>query len=177
MDIYEVVKMGNYADFIKCYNGKINMVDKYTQLNLLQTALTRNEKLDEKMKIIEFLLKKKIDINYIGGKHKRNALHIFFFNIKRTSIEYYMNITTLLIKNGIDINKEDEYGAISLNYLLSLNKLSDEELKPLYILLLQAGADYLKKDKFDKSCLDYAKEYSWRKGFLELVGGYQDDTK
>ena len=33
----------------------------------------------------------------------------------------------------------------------------------------EQGSDYTSKDVFDKSCLDYMKEYSWRNGVLEIV--------
>ena len=36
-------------------------------------------------------------------------------------------------------------------------------------MLIHSGSDYKKKDTFQKSCLDYAQEYSWRNGFIEIV--------
>ena len=44
-----------------------------------------------------------------------------------------------------------------------------EEMKEIYVMLIQAGSDYKKKDTFQKSCLDYAQEYSWRNGFIDIV--------
>ncbi|MGA3439575.1 ankyrin repeat domain-containing protein, partial [Lactiplantibacillus plantarum] len=33
------------------------------------------------------------------------------------------------------------------------------------------------KDGFGKSCLDYAKEYSWRNDFLDIVKEYENSKK
>ena len=42
-------------------------------------------------------------------------------------------------------------------------------MKEIYAMLIRAGSDYKKKDTFQKSCFDYAQEYSWRNGFVEIV--------
>lgn len=177
VDVFDAVKDGTFYDFKRFYNNNIDIVDKYTNLNLLQTALLNNDNLDDKIRIIEFLISEHININYIGGKHQRNALHILYFNIKKASVDYYLNITKMLLDNGINVNEVDEFNAISLKYLITLNKLKDNELKELYQLLLKAGANYMHKDNFNKSCLDYANEYSWRNGFTDIVEELRNEIK
>lgn len=177
IDIFDAVKDGTFDDFRRLYNNDVNIIDKYTNLNLLQTALINKDNLDDKIKIIEFLISEHIDINYIGGKHQRNALHIFYFNVKKISIDYLIIITKLLLENGIDVNRVDEFNAVPLKYLITLNKLKDDELKELYLLLIKSGTNYMHKDNFNKSCIDYAKEYSWRNGFVDIVEEFQNEIK
>ncbi|WP_170164193.1 hypothetical protein [Mobilisporobacter senegalensis] len=42
-----------------------------------------------------------------------------------------------------------------------------------YCLMVQSN--YNCKDKYGKSCLDYANEFLWRKGFIELVEELEHD--
>lgn len=102
---------------------------------------------------------------------------VFYFNIKKANSNYYMKVTKLLVENGVDINQVDKNGAIPLKYVIALNKLSSDELKELYMYLLKQGSDYMHKDRFNKSCLDYAKEYSWRNSYVEIVEEFKNDYK
>lgn len=43
--------------------------------------------------------------------------------------------------------------------------------------LLQKSLNYRLKDVFDKSCIDYAEEYSWRNRFLEIVKEFKDGNE
>jgi ankyrin repeat protein len=88
-----------------------------------------------------------------------------------------MKVTKLLVENGVDINQIDEYGAIPLKYAITLNKLSTDDLKELYMYLLKQGSDYMHKDRFNKSCLDYAEEYSWRNDFIKIVEEFENGSK
>lgn len=85
-----------------------------------------------------------------------------------------MQIAEYLIHQGIDVNEVDKFGSIQMTYSVTLLKLATEELEPLYKLLLEAGSDYKLKNKSGKSCLDYAEEYSWRSGLLDIIKEYED---
>ena len=41
----------------------------------------------------------------------------------------------------------------------------------VYQYLIDHGSNICEKDNFGKTCLDYAKEYSWRNGIISLMEG------
>lgn len=175
IDVFDAARDGTYEQFRKCYTGNINEISKdLGGLNLLSLALVNNNKESDKIKIIKFLLSEKIDLTFIDKKAKRSVLHVFYFNVLEASAEYLLEVTKLLIEAGVDINGEDKYGATPLKYAITLTKLETDEMIPIYQYFLENGADYKHKDMFGKSCLDYAKEYSWRNGFIQLVGEYEN---
>ena len=173
MDIFDIVQDGTYNEFIESYNGDITQIDKYTKLNLLCTAMLNNNLPEEKLKIIKYLLSEKVEVNFLSKKENRNALHYFFQANWWPKIEYAYEVAKLLIEAGIDVNAVDKFGSIPMTYSVTLLKLATEELEPLYMLLLEAGSDYKLKNKSGKSCLDYAKEYSWRSSLLDIIKDYE----
>ena len=174
MDIFDIVQNGTYNEFIENYNGDITQIDKYTKLNLLCTAMLNNNLPEEKLKIIKYLLSEKVEVNFLSKKENRNALHYFFQANWWPKIEYAYEVAKLLIEAGIDVNAVDKFGSIPMTYSVTLLKLATEELEPLYMLLLEAGSDYKLKNKSGKSCLDYAKEYSWRSSLLDIIKDYEE---
>ena len=174
MDIFDIVQDGTYNEFIESYNGDITQIDKYTKLNLLCTAMLNNNLPEEKLKIIKYLLSEKVEVNFLSKKENRNALHYFFQANWWPKIEYGYEVAKLLIDAGIDVNAVDKFGSIPMTYSVTLLKLATEELEPLYMLLLEAGSDYKLKNKSGKSCLDYAKEYSWRSSLLDIIKDYEE---
>ncbi|MES5892595.1 MULTISPECIES: ankyrin repeat domain-containing protein [Bacillus cereus group] len=169
LNVFDAVREGDFEDFKKIYDGDINQIDSDLDINLLCMAMTNNKNSSEKLKIINFLLEEGIDINYTTLKDKRNALHMFYFCVLRPTIEYELEITRLLIDNKININALDKYNAIPLKYAITINKLSTEDNKDMYKLLIKKGSNYNLKDQFGKSCVDYAKEYSWRNDLLTII--------
>ena len=174
MDIFDIVQNGTYNDFIESYNGDITQIDRYTKLNLLCTAMLNDDLPEEKLRIIKYLLSEKVEINFLSQKENRNALHYFFQANWRPKIAYAYEVVKLLVEAGIDVNAVDKFGSIPMTYSVTLLKLATEELEPLYKLLLEAGSDYKLKNKSGKSCLDYAEEYSWRSGLLDIIKEYED---
>ena len=129
---------------------------------------------EEKLRIIKYLLSEKVEINFLSQKENRNALHYFFQANWRPKIAYAYEVVKLLVEAGIDVNAVDKFGSIPMTYSVTLLKLATEELEPLYKLLLEAGSDYKLKNKSGDSCLDYAEEYSWRSGLLDIIKEYED---
>lgn len=72
---------------------------------------------------------------------------------------------------GLGINEKDIYGAIPLKYAITVVKLPTEAAMPVYQYLIEHGSKIYEKDNFDKACIDYAKEYSWRNGLISLMEG------
>ena len=56
-----------------------------------------------------------------------------------------------------------------MKYAITINKLSTKDNKEMYKLLISSGSKYNLKDEFGKSCVDYAKEYSWRNDLLTII--------
>lgn len=169
VNIFDAAKEGNFEALQKFYNGNINQINEFTGLNLLQSTLISSNNIDERLKIVDFLLNKGIDVNYSDKKYQRNALHILFFNFLRGDVEYLTNVVGKLINAEINVNALDKYNATPLKYAITICKLKTEELRTVYIGMIRAGADYNLKDIFGKSCIDYAKELAWRTEFIEIV--------
>ena len=118
-----------------------------------------------------------IDINFTDKRDKRNALHIFYFNVLRPDNEYMLEITKILVENGIDVNRMDKYNAIPLKYAITITKLATQDIKSIYQYLLEKGSDYNNKDVFEKDCVDYANEYSWRNDVIEIIKEFKNGNK
>lgn len=176
-DIFDAVRDGTYADFFKYYTGDPNLFNKYVGLSLLQLAFVNDHNAEEKIKIIQFLLSEGAEVNFKSPKDQRNALHIFYFSVLRPEPQYMLKATQLLVEAGIDINEKDKYGAIPLKYAITVVKLTTEEMMPVYKYLIDRGSNIYEKDSFDKTCVDYVKEYSWRNGLISLLGGEADENK
>ena len=100
---------------------------------------------------------------------------LLFFNFMRGDSSYLLELVKLLVGAGIDVNAVDKYGAISLKYAITICKLSTDELKNVYKYLIETGINYKQEDKFGKNCIDYAKELSWRNGFMNIVEEFEND--
>lgn len=174
IDVFDAIDEGMYNKFIEFYNGDITTTNQYTTLSLLQYAVLNDKNEKDKVKIIKFLIREKIDVNYTDKEDGRNALHDLYFSNSNNSMSFLMSVTKLLVKQGIDLNAKDRYGAIPLQYLISNNNLTTEELKELYMYLLKKGSLYKQADNFGNNCLHYAKEFSWRNGFLDIVAEFEN---
>lgn len=174
---FDAVRDGTYEEFMSFYTGNINEVSESLELNLLSLAVVNDNNPKEKLKIIKFLLSEGVDIKFTNKKEKRNALHIFYFNVLRPSSEYMLEVTKLLVESGIDVNGADKYNAIPLKYAITITKLATQDIRPIYQYLLEQGSNYNHKDIFEKSCVDYANEYSWRNGVIEIVKEFENENK
>ena len=169
VDIFDAAREGDWDASQKFYNGSINQINQHSNYNLLQLVVTSTENPEGRLAILRFLLENGIDLDYRDKKFQRNALHIAFFDFRKDNLEYLKKQTELLISAGVNVNAVDKFDAIPLKYAITISKHTTEEMKEIYEMLIRSGSDYKKKDTFQKSCLDYAQEYSWRNGFVEIV--------
>ena len=174
LNVFDAVMDGTFEDFKNYYDGEINKINEYTKLNMLCTAVLNDKNKDDKIKIINYIIKEGVDLNYIGKKYKRNALHTIFFNNINSSAEHIYNVVEILLKNGIDVNCTDKYGAIPMQYAISSPKNPTDEMEKIYKVLLKFGSDYKHEDNYNNSCLHYAKQFAWRNGFLDIVKEYEN---
>ena len=169
VNMFDAAKEGDFEAFQRLYNSNVNEVNTHTGLNLIQTALVTDKNAEERIKIIEFLLREGADVYYKDEDEQKNALHILLVSFYRGDVIFLERAVKLLIDAGAEVNATDRYGAIPLKYAITICKMKTEELESVYTCLVEAGSDYTLKDGFDKSCLDYAKEYAWRNGFVEIA--------
>lgn len=174
-DVFDAARDGTYEQFLEYYSGDVNLVNENLGMNLLCLALVNDENPIDKLKIVQFLISEGININFTDEKDRRNALHTFYFNTLRPSVEYLQEITRLLVEAGVNVNGKDRFGSIPLKYLITITKLPTEDIREIYKYLLECGSDYNNKDIFGKSCIEYAKEYSWRNNFVEIVKEYENE--
>jgi ankyrin repeat protein len=176
VNVFDAITDGTYEDFIKYYDGNVNQVNPYTNLNLMLTAMVNDKNPDEKLAIIKHLISEGIDINFVDPISHRNALHTLFFNLLRGNSEYITVVVKMLVDFGVDINGKDKYDAVPLKYAITVMKNSTDDLKNIYVFLLGQGSEYMHKDMLGKSCVDYAKEYSWRNEFLNILKEYENEN-
>lgn len=170
-NIFKIAQEGTFEEFYSVFKGDINQMSN-DNMNLLNVVLTSNSLLEEKVKIVQFLVNEGIDVNYLDSD-KRNVLHNFFqYKANwRVNVKYALTILTILLESGIDINQVDKYGSIPLIYAITVPKLPTEEAMPIYNLLIDSGSDTNLKNFQGKSAVDYAREFSWRHGLLSENGG------
>ena len=174
---FDAVRDGTFSEFKSFYSGNANAMNKYVNLNLLSLSMVNDINEEEKLKIINFLISEGIDVNFQDSKFKRNALHWFYFSNFRPSVKYMLEVTKILINNGINVNALDKYGATPFKYAITTNKLPTVKLKQVYEYLLKNGVDYNMKDSFGKTCIDYMKELSWRNDALKIIKEFEDGNK
>ena len=140
-DIFDAAGEGTFEEFHSLYKGDVNQIT-HEKLNLLNMVLTSNTLLDEKLKIIQFLIDEKIDVNCLDSDN-RNALHnLFQFKANwRVDVEYATKVMSMLLKAGINVNQVDKYGAIPLIAAITVLKLTTKEALPLYEMLIASGSD------------------------------------
>ncbi|MBP2623222.1 ankyrin repeat domain-containing protein [Streptococcus oricebi] len=175
--VFDAVQYGTFEEFKELYNGDVNQLFTYGHLNLLLFTLTDYSRLDDKVKIIKFLLEEGIDVNCIGGRFDWNALHLLIRINRNPDVRFLLEVAELLIEYGIDVNQKNKKGMTPLMESIVYLRNSTEELIPFYILLLNAGANYKLKNNNGKSSLDYAKEFSWRNAFLDIVKEYENEGR
>lgn len=172
-NVFDAVLEGNADEFHKHFDNNINQVNKFTKLNLLSTAVLSDNNPNGRMEIIKYLLSNGIDVKFTDSKFKRNALHTLFFNFVKGSASFVYDVAKILIEYLVDVNGTDKFNAIALKYAITIPKGSTDELRDIYILLVKSGSDLYLNDSFGKSCLDYAKEYTWRNDFINIVKEYE----
>lgn len=175
MNIFDAARDGDFEMFKRLFTGDVNCINKYSSYNYLQLAVTEDSNRDGRLNIIRFLIDKGVDINYQDRKLKRNALHVLFFHFLKGDIVFLKEATQLLVQASIDINARDKFNSIPLKYAITISKSSTEDMAEIYSMLIRAGSDYLAKDAFSKSCIDYAREDTWRAGFLDLIGDAEEE--
>ncbi|WKF84405.1 ankyrin repeat domain-containing protein [Lacticaseibacillus pantheris] len=175
LTVFDAASEGTFQDFQELFNGDVNEVNKYTGLSVLMYCMLNNKLIDDKLKIIKFLIKNGADVNRIDKKLRRNALHVLTFTEMRPNVDYLLTVVKLLVEAGIDVNAQDKFGATPIKYLVTLNKLGSHEIDDVFKYLLAHGANPYLKDVFGKSPLDYANEYSWRSDFVDVVKEYEAD--
>lgn len=153
----------------------MNKINKFTDMNIVQHIVLNNIHSKDRVKMLKLVMEDGADINYICKDYNRNALHMMYMNFRDKDSSIIFKITKLLIDAGIDVNAKDDYNSIPMKYAVAVLKNTTEELKPLYKLLLDSGSEYKNVDKSGKNCLDYAKEYSWRNGFIDIVKEFENE--
>ena len=169
VNVYDAAREGDWNAFQRFFDGNTNQINPDSKFNLLQLAVTSTENPEGRLSIIRFLLEHGIDLNYRDKKFQRNALHVAFFGFRKGNLEYLKKQTELLISAGVDVNAVDTFDAIPLKYAITISKHTTEEMREIYEMLIRSGSNYKKEDAFHKSCLDYAQEYSWRNGVIDIA--------
>lgn len=108
--------------------------------------------------IIKKLFKYNIDINYIN-KDNKNGLHYTCFYPNN----YY--IVKLLLENGANVNKQDDYGYTPLHYLIENRYINT---KPIIELFNKFNANFYIKNYFGSTPYDLIREYMIN-DFIEIV--------
>ena len=174
-DIFDAAQEGTFEEFYSLYRGDVNQIT-HEKLNLLNMVLTSNTLLDEKLKIIQFLIDEKIDVNCLESDNRNDLHNLFQFKANwRVDVEYATKVMSMLLKAGINVNQVDKYGAIPLIAAITVLKLTTKEALPLYEMLIASGSDIHRKDFQGKSAIDYAREFSWRQDLLSENGGLLAD--
>ena len=184
-DIYSAVVEADFRNFKRYYKGNINQVHKVSYVNrdgknntdlfsLLMLAVSKTTNLKERLELIKFLIKQGINVNYADKAYGRNALHFLYFfindnNNKENLSRYVFEVTKVLIKAKIDVNKTDIAGQIPLMLAICNKNIALKDMKETYRLLLNAGSQYTLHDIGGNSCIDAANAFPEERGFIDIV--------
>ncbi|MGF6907866.1 ankyrin repeat domain-containing protein [Fusobacterium sp. PH5-44] len=177
LKIYDTAREGNYKEFMKIYEKDNNSIYSTLMDTVLVSALFGEEPYDDRFKIVKFLIEKKVDINLPTRVQKMNALHCFYYGVWRPDKDYLFEVTKLLVEYGVNLNAQDFNKSIPLQYLITRNRLETEDIEKTLRYLVENGSDYTIKNKYGNSCLDSAKKFEWRNGFLDIVKEYEESKK
>lgn len=173
-DVFDAALEGDWGEFLKRFDGDVTQVDPYTHLNLMMTCTACQHNPKDRLKIMKYLIRHGIDVNFVDRKGQKNALHLLFFNCyERDCADFLFRATKMLVKAGINVNALDKYSVIPLNYAITVCKVDTQVMANTFRYLIKAGSDYLHVDVFHKTCLDYATEFSWRNDILNMVKEYE----
>lgn len=174
--------IGSYFLFKRYYRRGLKSVEERKKAidkgfgrgkpSLLMCVLVDEDHPRASYKIAKFLIKEGADVNYLKSDGK-NALQYFYTYVWRAKPRHYMRVTKLFVKSGIDINNVDKYGISALGFLLINHRNDFSDIRRVCLYLLKAGADYRRKDRRGRSCLDYAIE-GGKDGFIELVKDFEN---
>lgn len=146
-----------------------------SRMSLLELLFTKNDNEVDRLRIAEYLIEHKIDVNH-QDEEKCTALHILLGASGanwQANPEYIFQGVKLLIQAGANVNIRDIHGGTPLSYAIAVLKGTTEELLPVYEALLKAGA-YVDERSGTPSCLDLTKKFPWRSSLLALLERYND---
>ena len=153
------------------YSGDPNEYHAELLMPLVSMTVVNDTNPADKLAIIDFLISAGADVNAVAAKRRSNVLHLFYMDVTRPDPEYAVSVTSKFLSAGTDVNGVDSLGAVPLIYAVSSLKLSTPELTPLFLLLLNAGADPSRTDSFGENARSYAERFPWRHDLLPLLEG------
>lgn len=164
MTIDMIAKLKTYEDFVSAYQPG-DELQFYRGKSLLFFAVSNNDP-ENRFCITEFLLERKTDATGVNESGE-NLFHILFsrnkHNLSRTLV-----MTEQFLQVGVDINRIDEKGRLPLQYVINM-PYSDEELEPLYDLILSKNLNIAHKNAWGYSPIDLAMKVPYRGRFLKKV--------
>ncbi len=185
-NVYSAVVEADISGFNTYYKGNINQVHNVNYMNiygeaeedsfnLLMLAVSKFTNLKSRIKIIEYLIKAGINVNYTDKIQGKNALHFLYFFLdskgekEKGLSKYVFEVTKMLICADIDVNECDILGNIPLKYAVLNKSMSTKEWHDTYKLLLKSKSQFTLHDVAGESCIDAAKRLEWRTDFIDMV--------
>lgn len=172
VDQFDAAKYGTYKEFLQLYAGDPNAVPIVPSVNLLGVAILGRQDENERKHIIMRLLSDGGNPNYVTRKNEDALILLFKRGAREWSSEGISWLVKALISAGLDILRRDAWGNDALMLSVRNTKQESYELLPSWKILLDAGADPTIAGPQDKTTLDWANEFSWRKDFLALSSKY-----
>lgn len=173
VDQFDSAKYDSYDDFLVAYGGDPNAVPVVPSVNLLGMAVSRGAQDErERRRIVERLLADGGDPNFAT----RNGEDAYMLCLKQGAHNWTAEglawLTGRLLAAGLDVGRRDAWGNDAPMLSVCNAKKTSEELAPVWRALLAAGADPTVPGPQGKTSLDWAREFGWRHGFLDVAGEY-----
>ncbi|MBE6468983.1 MAG: hypothetical protein E7001_03250 [Coriobacteriaceae bacterium] len=169
LDQFDAADCGAVEDMERLYQGDPNARNRFTLLG--HCAGSRRDP-EGRLDVARWLLDHGADPN---GRSERGMtpLHLLLFDMFPRPVPYLVAMTDLLLGAGADASAEDNYKETPLGYAVRNTKGRTEELRPIYLALLRLGADPRHVNTFGRTPLDYARELSFRRGFVDIVEEFE----
>lgn len=173
IDVSSAANSGTYEEFATFYTGDPNVTNTFSDCGILSFCVGSRQATPDRIRIARQLLADRADVNEKDAKYARTPLHRLLFDVYPKPAAFLIEMTRVLLEAGADVDAEDRFLETPLGYAVRNTKAGTDELRPLYLDLLHAGADPRHVNTFGRSPLDYAKEYSWRNGFADIVSEFE----
>ncbi len=167
MDLFLSAKRQSLSQFKRIYDKQLLNKTPEVGPPLIFCAMS-NQTPENRYGIVKFLIGEGAELK--GTNADSETLFHILSSRPKHNLEQTVELTEILFKAGVDINQLDKKNRVAIQYLISLPKLSDEELSPLYDLIFeQCDLELSVKNDWGYTPVELAQKFPHRAELLKRM--------